>query len=88
MTTAATIAFFLRVISNILFVAILVRACLSWFSLDTRGSGAAQLLDDICEPILAPLRRLIPPLGSIDISPLIAMILIQGIFSLIINQIH
>jgi len=37
-----------------------------------------SLLTALCEPVLRPLRRFIPPLGGIDLSPLWAGILIQA----------
>jgi YggT family protein len=36
-----------------------------------------EVLDQITEPILAPLRRIVPRLGMIDITPLVAIILLQ-----------
>jgi YggT family protein len=86
-TTGQAIRDFLVAVSTILWVAILIRALISWFSVDT-NSGAIRLLDDICEPIVGPLRRILPPLGSIDISPLVAIILIQVITNVLVNQIH
>jgi YggT family protein len=35
------------------------------------------VLDQITEPILAPLRRVVPRLGMIDITPLVAIIILQ-----------
>jgi YggT family protein len=46
------------------------------------------LLDDITEPLLAPLRRVIPRLGIFDLSPLVAigiLYLIPFIFSLLLT---
>jgi YggT family protein len=42
-----------------------------------------SLLTALCEPVLRPLRRYIPPLGGIDLSPLWAGILIQAILILL-----
>ena len=42
-------------------------------------------VDNIVEPLLAPIRRFIPPLGMIDISPLILILLIQLIARLVIG---
>jgi YggT family protein len=53
-----------------------VRAILSWFALDPRNP-LIQVLDQITEPILAPLRRIVPRIGMIDITPLVAIILLQ-----------
>ena len=58
--------------------AIFVRALLSWFPIDPHNP-LVTLLYDITEPILDPLRRVIPRLGMIDITPLVAILLIQVI---------
>ena len=58
--------------------AIFFRALLSWFPIDPRNP-LVTLLFDVTEPILDPLRRVIPRLGMIDITPFVAMILIQVI---------
>jgi len=42
-----------------------------------------SLLTALCEPVLRPIRRVIPPLGGIDLSPLWAGILIQAILILL-----
>ena len=58
--------------------AIFIRALLSWFPIDPRNP-LVTLLYDVTEPILDPLRRVIPRLGMIDITPLVAILLIQVI---------
>ena len=57
-------------------MAIFARAILSWFIRDPRNP-LVELLDQITEPILSPLRRVVPRLGMIDITPLVAIILLQ-----------
>jgi YggT family protein len=57
-------------------MAIFVRAILSWFIHDPRNP-LVQVLDQITEPILSPLRRVVPRLGMMDITPLVAIILLQ-----------
>ena len=42
-------------------------------------------LNSVVEPMLAPIRRLIPPVGMIDFSPLILIVLIQVIKQIIIS---
>jgi YggT family protein len=44
-----------------------------------------RTLDSIVQPILAPIRRYIPPIGMFDISPLVLIILIQVIESVLIR---
>lgn len=64
-------------IATILTIAIIARALLSWFSPDPR-SPLMQALHSVTEPILDPIRRLMPRMG-IDLSPLIAIVLLQVI---------
>jgi YggT family protein len=61
---------------QILSIAIFLRAILSWFVRDPRNP-LVQLLDQVTEPILAPLRRVVPRVGMVDITPLVAIILLQ-----------
>jgi len=39
----------------------------------------AYMLEAVTRPVLAPFRRIIPPLGGIDISPVIAILIIGGV---------
>lgn len=57
-------------------MAIVVRALLSWFNLPPTNP-LVTLLYDITEPILAPLRRVVPRIGMIDITPIVAIILMN-----------
>lgn len=62
--------------ATILTIAIFVRAILSWFQMDPR-SPLIQLLDTVTEPILDPIRRIMPRLGMIDLSPLVAILVLN-----------
>jgi YggT family protein len=57
-------------------MAIVIRALLSWFNLPPTNP-LVNLLYDITEPILAPLRRVVPRIGMIDITPIVAIILMN-----------
>jgi YggT family protein len=57
-------------------IAVFARAIVSWFNMDPR-SPLLQILDAVTEPILDPIRRIMPRLGMIDLSPLIAILLLQ-----------
>lgn len=56
--------------------AIFARAIISWFPIDPRGP-IVQALDAVTEPVLAPLRRVVPRIGMIDLTPMVAMILLS-----------
>jgi YggT family protein len=45
-----------------------------------------HFLEAVTDPILRPLRRIIPPLGGVDITPIIALLIIQGLLSYVIPQ--
>jgi YggT family protein len=57
-------------------VVVLARALLSWFPIrpGTPVASVAVLLRDLTEPVLAPIRRVIPPLGMLDMSAFVLMI--------------
>ena len=59
-------------------VVLIVRAVLSWFSIrgDSPFAVVYRVLIDITEPLLAPLRRVIPPAGMFDLSFLVLFIII------------
>ncbi len=65
-------------------IAIILRAIISWFPIDPRNP-LVVFLHDITEPILAPIRQVLPRLGMIDLSPLVAIILIQVVAQLAIQ---
>ncbi|MEC2074678.1 YggT family protein [Metabacillus fastidiosus] len=56
--------------------ALIIYILLSWFP-NARESGFGQLLGRICEPYLEPFRKIIPPLGMIDISPIVAILALR-----------
>jgi YggT family protein len=77
----ASLVYFL---AQILTFAIFLRAILSWFPSPTT-IPIIRVLDIVTEPILAPLRRVVPTIGMMDITPLVAIILIQFIAQAIIS---
>ncbi len=67
---------------DILFLLILVRILLSFFP-QFRANQIAELVYGVTEPILAPFQRIIPPIGMLDISPMVAMI-VMGVLQQIL----
>ncbi|MGD2082417.1 MAG: YggT family protein [Chromatiales bacterium] len=58
---------------NIVLIAIVIQAILSWVS-PGGYNPAAVVLHSLSEPVLRPVRRLIPPISGIDVSPMIAIL--------------
>lgn len=73
---------FFDLLFSILGFAIIARALISWISIDP-SHPIVVLLHQITEPILAPLRRVIPPIGMMDITPIVALILLQVLRALV-----
>ncbi len=61
-------------------VAIFIRIILSWVGMDPRNP-LVIFLHDITEPILSPIRQFMPRLGMMDLSPMVAIILLSIIAS-------
>ncbi len=55
--------------------AVIARSLLSWFPID-QSSPLFQMLHRVTEPIVEPIRRIMPNTGMIDLSPMIAIMLI------------
>ena len=73
---------FIAILCQVLAIIIFVRAILSWFAISPYRP-IVVFLDRITEPILAPLRRIIPRLGMVDITPMVAIIILLLIARLI-----
>ncbi len=82
---AVRIADMIGLLANMLTILIFVTVLLSWFMPPDHPVRAA--LDRIVDPMLAPIRKIVPMAGMIDFSPMILMILIQVIANVLINLI-
>jgi len=71
----------------VLTAAIFIRVLLSWFPIDPHNP-LVTLLYDVTEPILEPLRRVIPRMGMFDLSPLVALLLIQLLGRVAVNALR
>jgi YggT family protein len=78
---------FIAMLFQILSLAILIRVLLSWVD-PTGNMRVTQVLRDLTEPILAPIRNLLPNMMMIDFSPFIAMLLLQMLGKLIVGAIR
>jgi YggT family protein len=79
--------YFVGSLGMVLSGAVIIRVLLSWFAMGNAAGPVVRLLDDVTEPLLGPLRRVIPTLGMLDLSPLVALLLINFITQLIQAQI-
>jgi YggT family protein len=78
--------FILNAILNLLVFALIANAILSWLVafdvINLRNRfvyNVARFLDAVSRPVLAPFQKIIPSLGGVDISPIIAILIISGV---------
>jgi YggT family protein len=86
-TTCFLITFleaFINVLAQAEVLAIFVRVIMSWIPLRL-PFGLNELVWNVTEPVLAPIRRYMPIAGGMDFSPLIALLLIQILASIILR---
>lgn len=86
MSGSGFIISFILMLLQVLSFAILGRVLLSW--VDPMGNyRITQILHDITEPMLSPIRNLLPNMPMFDFSPIIAMLLLQALGQLITTAI-
>jgi YggT family protein len=80
------VIFVVRALLEALVWAIIISAILSWLVafdvINLRNRvvyNIAHFLDAVTRPVLRPVQKVIPPLGGVDISPVIVIIVLQGV---------
>jgi YggT family protein len=74
---------FVRLLATVIWFLLIARVVLSWTN-PMGGGGLVAYIYQVTEPILAPIRRLLPPTGGIDWSPLIAMLVLGVIVRFVV----
>jgi YggT family protein len=82
----ALIATIINLVFRILIAIIVVDVLLSFFM--DPFHPIRVFLDKIVNPLLAPIRKFVPPIQSIDFSPLILLILLQILETIIISLLN
>jgi YggT family protein len=73
---------FLQLLATVLWLLLIARVVVGWVM--PRGGGSlVAFIYQATEPILAPIRRLVPPTAGLDWSPLIAMLLVGAVLRVI-----
>ncbi len=73
--SGAILAQMIRLLADLLIVLIFVWVIVSWIL--SPYHPLREALDRIVEPMLAPIRRVVPMVGMLDLSPMILMLLIE-----------
>lgn len=75
---------FINVFAGAVTVCILVRVLLSWIPVQL-PLGLADLVFSVSETVLAPIRRALPFMGGLDLSPFVAIIAIQVVQGILLR---
>ena len=75
------LVFFVGALANILYVALIGRVLISWLNIGPASPffPIVNVLYQITEPILAPIRRILPRFGMLDLSPMVAILFVTFI---------
>ena len=82
----AYLAIFINILFYVLWAAILGRVILSWINVSP-DNPIVVLIYGITEPILAPIRRVLPSMGILDLSPMVALIVMMVIREVLVRLI-
>ena len=66
-------------ILNVFSLILIIRAILTWFPQVDRSNPIVKLIFQITEPVLEPVRRVLPPYNGFDFSSLVVLIAISVI---------
>jgi YggT family protein len=77
--------FFIRTLTIILNVALIGRVLMSWINVGPTSPiyPVTTILYQVTEPVLAPIRRILPKFGTMDFSPMVALLIINLVSSMI-----
>ncbi len=66
----------LATIIDVYSVVVLAAVVMSWVSVDPRNQFAS-VIRGATEPVLEPIRRVLPPIGGLDLSPMVLLLALQ-----------
>ncbi|HET8777815.1 MAG TPA: YggT family protein [Candidatus Limnocylindria bacterium] len=75
---------FVRLLVTVVWFLLIARVVLSWTN-PMGGGGVVAFIYQATEPILAPIRRVLPPTSGIDWSPLVAMLLLGVVLRIVVR---
>lgn len=73
----------IHIMLRLLSLLVFINAVLSFFM--SPHDPIRQKLDQFVEPMLAPIRRILPPMGMVDLSPFVLIVLLQILDAIVVN---
>lgn len=81
------ISYLISIVAEIIFLALIIRAVLSWVSVAAL-QPVARFFNMITDPLIEPVRRRMPSTGGIDFSPLVVMLLVWLVEYVLLFLLH
>lgn len=81
------ISIVLEMLINLMLILILVRVVISWVNADPYNP-IVRFIVNSTEPLMRPLRRVIPTFGSIDFSPIVLVLLLYFLKAALVDTLH
>ncbi|MDR5695610.1 MAG: YggT family protein [Armatimonadota bacterium] len=79
---------FVNFVFRVLFLLILLRVIMSWIPGLNPSHPVVSAVFRVTSPILDPIRRVLPPVAGLDLSPLVALLLLELVRNALIGLIH
>ena len=73
---------------QLLQLVIIIRILLSWFPNINWWNQPFKFLREVTEPILEPFRRLVPPIGGLDLSPIVLFIVLGVVEKVVLSLVY
>ncbi len=85
--TSSFLYYFIRFLFEGMIWLIIIRVVFSWMPIDPY-SPFVRLLREITDPVLEPFSRLIPPIGGLDFSPIVALFVLEFLEQLLLRMLY
>ena len=73
---------------GLLQLVIIIRILLSWFPNINWWNQPFKFLREVTEPILEPFRKLVPPIGGLDLSPIVLFIALGILENIVLSIVY
>ncbi|MCK5450547.1 MAG: YggT family protein [Candidatus Omnitrophica bacterium] len=82
-----SLALFVSLVFNIIYFVLIIRIILSWVGID-RSNELVNIIYRVTDPILLPFKRLPLQFGMMDLSPIIAFLVLSVLRSFLVNVLY
>ncbi|HFC92108.1 MAG TPA: YggT family protein [Leucothrix mucor] len=74
----------IKVVIWVYIISLIIQAVMSWVG-SAHGNPVAPLIQSLTDPLLRPIRRVVPTIGALDLSPMVALLLLNILLIIVRN---